>query len=199
MTKKKLLNVGGGSKSIPIPPRYKDYEHVLLDIDARLNPDILLDGAKLHTLPAAAYDAVYCSHNLEHYYRHEAEQVARGMIHVLKPDGFAEVRVPDLAAVMQHVAVHRLDVDDLLYRTQQGLAILVHDTIYGYSRETAEGNEFFAHKTGFTPRSLQDLLLKAGFEIVYAASDRDHFEAFAFAFKQETGPERVEALMRGEG
>jgi len=33
---KKVLNVGGGSKNIPIPPLYSGWEHVLLDIDPDL-------------------------------------------------------------------------------------------------------------------------------------------------------------------
>jgi predicted SAM-dependent methyltransferase len=42
---------------------------------------------------------VYCSHNLEHYYHHEVPRVLAGSLHVLKPHGFAEIRVPDVEAV----------------------------------------------------------------------------------------------------
>src|SRR6266446_7887238 len=48
-------------------------------------------------LAASQFDAVYCSHNLEHYYRHDGATVLRGFLHVLKPDGFAEIKVPDAA------------------------------------------------------------------------------------------------------
>ncbi len=60
---KRLLNVGGGSKSIPLPAELQGFEHQLLDIDPAGKPDIVLDGRKLNELPAADYDAVYCSHN----------------------------------------------------------------------------------------------------------------------------------------
>ena len=30
---KKVLNVGGNSKAIPLPPQYAGFDHVLLDID----------------------------------------------------------------------------------------------------------------------------------------------------------------------
>jgi hypothetical protein len=48
---KRLLNVGGGSKSIQLPLEYDGYEHLLLDIDPAGKPDIILDGRKLIELP----------------------------------------------------------------------------------------------------------------------------------------------------
>ena len=41
---KRLLNVGGGSKSIPIPAEYEGFDDVLLDVDPAGQPDIVLDG-----------------------------------------------------------------------------------------------------------------------------------------------------------
>jgi hypothetical protein len=41
---KRLLNVGGGSKSIPSPAEYAGFDHVLLDVDPAGQPDIVLDG-----------------------------------------------------------------------------------------------------------------------------------------------------------
>src|SRR5438045_1858589 len=92
----RVLNVGGGSKEIPLPPHYADWEHVLLDIDPTAKPDVVCDARGLSALPAAEYDAIYCSHNLEHYYKHDGIKVLRGFMHVLKPNGFAEIRVPDI-------------------------------------------------------------------------------------------------------
>jgi len=86
---KRLLNVGGGSKSIPLPPEYAGFEHVLLDIDPSGKPDIVLDGRKILELGAEQFDAIYCSHNLEHYFRHHVPKVLAGFFHVLKPGGFA--------------------------------------------------------------------------------------------------------------
>jgi hypothetical protein len=60
----KLLNVGGGSKLHSIPDYYTGWEHDLLDIDPRGQPEIVLDARELHTLPPATYDSVYCAHNL---------------------------------------------------------------------------------------------------------------------------------------
>ena len=94
----RVLNVGGGSKEIPIPEHYEGWEHVLLDIDAARKPDVVCDARELSKLPAGLYDAVYCSHNLEHYWRHDVPRVLKGFAHVLGAHGFAEVAVPDVKA-----------------------------------------------------------------------------------------------------
>ena len=63
---KKVLNVGGNNKAIALPPQYADFDHLLLDIDPKGAPDIVCDARQLTTLAASQFDAVYCSHNLEH-------------------------------------------------------------------------------------------------------------------------------------
>jgi hypothetical protein len=134
----------------------------------------------LTTLPAAQFDAVYCSHNLEHYYRHDVSRVLAGFRHVLNADGFAEIRVPDLADLMQTVVRRGLDVDDLLYQSPAG-PITVRDVLYGLGTEIERsGNDFWAHKTGFTKKSLTALLVRCGFPVVYNGAG--NFEVAAFAF-----------------
>ena len=76
---KRALNVGGNSKEIPLPPEYLDFEHRLLDIDPLCNPDIILDARRLTELPSGQFDAIYCSHNLEHYFRHDVPKVLAGL------------------------------------------------------------------------------------------------------------------------
>jgi NADH:ubiquinone oxidoreductase subunit len=66
---RRVLNVGGNNKSIALPPQYAGWQHDLLDIDPRKNPDVLCDARELNKLPAAGYDSIYCAHSLEHYYR----------------------------------------------------------------------------------------------------------------------------------
>ncbi len=180
---RRVLNVGGSSKKIPIPECYGEWDHVLLDIDPMGSPDIVCDARKLHSLAGAQYDAVYCSHNLEHYYRHDCEKVLGGFLHVLKPDGFADIRVPDMMAVMKHVAERDLDIEDVLYVAPAG-PITVRDVIYGWSKEIERsGEDFFAHKTGFTDRSLSAALRQAGFGEVFPFIAPEVFEIRAIAFK----------------
>ncbi|KFL37419.1 class I SAM-dependent methyltransferase [Arenimonas donghaensis] len=184
---KRVLNVGGGSKDIPLPPQYAGFTQVLLDIDPTGQPDICCDARELATLEAAQFDAVYCSHNLEHYHRHEVHGVLAGFRHVLKPDGFAQIRVPDIPAVMKSVVERGLDLEDTLYDSPAG-PISVLDVVYGLGRQIqASGVDFYAHKTGFSNRSLTRALERAGFSRSFSALG--NFEINALAFTGEPSPE----------
>ncbi|MBR7746896.1 class I SAM-dependent methyltransferase [Undibacterium baiyunense] len=177
---KRVLNVGGNSKAIPLPPQYAEFEHLLLDIDPRGSPDIVCDARKLSTLDAGQFDGVYCSHNLEHYYRHDVQKVLSGFLHVLKDGGFAHIRVPDIYEVMRTTIERGLDIDDTLYHSPAG-PIMVLDVLYGYSVEIERsGQEFFAHKTGFTQKSLLNALQKAGFSRIYSVVGNLEINALAF-------------------
>jgi SAM-dependent methyltransferase len=188
---KKVLNVGGNTKTIPLPPEYAGWEHVLLDIDPKGNPDVVCDARELLTLPAATYDAVYCSHNLEHYHRHDGLKVLAGFIHVLKADGFVHIRVPDLGELMRVLAEKNLDIDDFLYQSPAG-PITARDVFYGYGVEIeSSGNDFFAHKTGFTEKSLSAFLAKAGFPWVFMGVGNLEIMAIAFANKPSEYAEKL--------
>ena len=182
-SKKKVLNVGGNNKLIPLPPQYQEWKHILLDIDPRGEPDIVCDARELAHLPRSQFDAVYCSHNLEHYHRHDALKVLSGFLHVLKEDGFAHIRVPDMGELMRIVVQNNLDIDDFLYESSAG-PITVRDVIYGYAEEIeSSGNDFFAHKTGFTQNALVAILNRCGFPYVY--SNVGNLEVLAYAFKNK--------------
>jgi SAM-dependent methyltransferase len=180
MPRPRVLNVGGNSKVIALPPIFNGYEHLLLDIDPKGSPDLLCDARELRTTPAAQYDAIYCSHNLEHYHRHDVKKVLAGFVHVLKPHGFAHIRVPDLMEVMKTALARNLEPDDVLYQSPAG-PIQVLDVLYGWGREIERsGHDFFAHKTGFSQRLLSKALSAAGFQAVYTATDNLEIAAFAF-------------------
>jgi hypothetical protein len=188
-----VLNVGGGSKTTAIPEYFTGWRHDLLDIDARGAPDIVCDARQLNTLAAGIYDAVYCSHNLEHYYRHDGLKVLRGFLHVLNDTGFAEIRVPDIAKVIAALHQQQLELDDVLYVSPAG-PISAHDVVYGLQTEIEEsGQDFYAHKTGFTPKSLSKMLLQAGFHKVIVATD-PFLAVHALAFKAEPTKEQSELL-----
>lgn len=177
---KSVLNVGGNNKSIPIPEQYAGWNHVLLDIDPKGAPDVVCDARKLTDLPKATYESVYCSHNLEHYYQHDVKKVLAGFSHVLKDDGFVYLRVPDMGSLMQAVARDGLDIEDLLYQSPAG-PISVKDVIYGYGVEIERsGNDFYAHKTGFTEKSLRATLERAGFSHIYIQAGALEIAALAF-------------------
>ena len=180
---RKVLNVGGNSKEIPLPPEYAGFDHWLLDIDPKGAPDIVCDARELATLEGGAFDAVYCSHNLEHYYRHDVQRVLAGFLHMLKDGGFAHIRVPDINEVMRLTIERGLDIDDVIYTSPSG-PIMVLDVLYGYTVQIERsGEDFYAHKTGFTQKSLLSALDRAGFSKIY--STLGNLEVSAIAFKGE--------------
>lgn len=188
---RKVLNVGGNNKEIPLPPQYVGWEHILLDIDPKGCPDVVCDARELSNLPGSTYDSVYCSHNLEHYYRHDVVKVLAGFSHVLQADGFAFIRVPDLGTLMRTVVERNLDIDGFLYQSPAG-PITVLDVIYGYGVEIERsGNDFYAHKTGFTQKSLRSILNTSGFPWVYTGIGNLEVTALAFLNKPNEYAEKL--------
>ncbi len=180
---KKVLNVGGNNKEIPLPACFDGWQHDLLDIDPTGNPDILCDARELWTLPPRQYDAIYCSHNLEHYFAHEVTKVLKGFRLLLKQDGFAYIIVPDLHEVMKIVIENNMDLEDELYMSPSG-PISPLDVFYGYRKEIEMSSvDFYAHKTGFSPVSLSNVLKENGFPVVYISFNREYIEIRALAFK----------------
>ena len=181
----RVLNVGGSSKSIPIPSYYDNWEHLLLDIDRRCKPDIVCDARNLESLQARQFDAVYCSHNLEHYYRHDVAKVLRGFRHVLKTHGFVEIKVPDLQSVIHRAVESKMELEDVLYESPMG-PIAILDVIYGLGKEIEEsGQDYYAHKTGFSPNLLYRTLQRAGFAAIFTFVALDGYETRALAFISE--------------
>ena len=196
---KSVLNVGGSSKQTPIPDYFAGWQHDLLDIDPRGGPDLVCDARELRELTGGVYDAVYCSHNLEHYYRHEGLNVIRGFHHMLNETGFAEIRVPDIAQVMAAVLEREMELDDVLYQSPAG-PIAAHDVVYGLQREIQEsGQDFYAHKTGFTPKSLGKILLDGGFPLVFLSTQKEALAVHALAFKVEPTAEQHALLQYAWG
>ncbi len=182
--KKRFLNVGGNRKDISVPADFDGWDHILLDIDPAGNPDIICDARELQTLEQAQYHAVYCSHNLEHYYHHEVPRVLQGFRHVLKPSGFAMISVPDLEDVIRTMVAKGLDLDDVLYTIGAGIPVLVRDVFYGFGLQMEmSGQDYFSHKTGFTQNSLEAILKRNGFKYVYVKKSPFNIVALAFMRK----------------
>jgi SAM-dependent methyltransferase len=188
----RVLNVGGGT-SRDLPPHYKGWEQVLLDIDPNVKPDVVCDAKEMRKLPPAKYDAVFCSHNLEHFYRHEVPAVLAGFLHVLKPDGFVQIAVPDMMELFERVVRDCRDIDETWYSSSGG-PISFHDVIYGWGKAVAQGNLYYAHKTGFSDKTLTKALSSAGFRHVMTAREQGNLHAYAFKSKAKPTPARLKTL-----
>jgi tetratricopeptide (TPR) repeat protein len=194
-----VLNVGGGSKGVAIPSHFDGWEHLLLDISPHQDVDLVCDARLLSEkfLPSS-YEAIYCSHNLEHYYGHDVAKVLKGFLHVLTEEGFAEIRVPDIGELIKLMASAQLDIDREIYRSSMG-PITAHDMIYGYGPEIeSSGQDFYAHKTGFTLSSLEKTLLRSGFAEVYFAAPLTPLELHVFAFKRPASEQWKTRLSLGK-
>jgi len=182
-----VLNVGGGPSRI-LPERYNGWHQDLLDIDPDVNPDICVDALKLKDLELQyKYDAIYNSHCLEHFYKHEVQTVLKGFLHALKDAGFVEIHVPNLLNLFQEILGRGLDVDDVWYRAggPNGAPISFHDVLYGWNHAMSNGNIFYSHKCGFTAVSLNKELVNAGFGSVYVQEQGANLMAIAYKNKQE--------------
>jgi SAM-dependent methyltransferase len=163
VARRTVLNVGCG-----YPLRQRLHEHfcgpewreIRLDIDPAVRPDILCSITDMSPVASASADAVWSSHNLEHVHRHEVPLALQEFIRVLKPGGLLLLTLPDLQQVAELVVADHLEDD--AYLSPSG-PVTPLDMIFGHTPSLAQGYPFMAHKTGFTRRSLQELLAETGF------------------------------------
>lgn len=163
----RVLNVGGGPSRV-LPERYSGWSQDLLDIDPAVKPDVCCDAKQMSVLDPQIYDAVYCSHNLEHFHQHEVPVVLAGFMHVLKPGGSVDISVPNVMDAFKQMLGRSLDINDVYYRVPAG-PIRFHDVLYGWNAAMSRGNLFYAHKCGFSALSLDETVRSAGFAEVRVA------------------------------
>jgi SAM-dependent methyltransferase len=88
---KKLINIGCGRTYHP------DWENYDL---APVHPEIKkINLERSLPLPGKSYEAVYCSHVLEHLSRSRVPQVLKEFARILQPGGICRIVVPDLAEI----------------------------------------------------------------------------------------------------
>lgn len=180
---KRVLNVGGGTVRA-LPPGYAKDEWALevLDIDPDVCPDICCDAKTMGKwVEENSYDSVHCSHALEHFYLHEVGGVLVNFYRALKPGGFVTLVVPDVKGLIERVIEGSFELTETWYQCSSGQNISYHDVLYGWGLMLAAGNEFYAHKCGFTPMMLGRALIDAGF--VDITLTRDGCNLFAKASK----------------
>lgn len=182
---KKILNVGGGSKSIPLPVEYQEMQHILLDIKPSDDVDLVCDARYLFSQYGMhnTFDVIYCSHNLEHYYEHEVVKVLCGFFALLKPGGSLHIIVPDIQLMLYAMARMGQCLHDVAYISQAG-PIRYLDVVYGYQKGVADGNEGMAHKTAFSSLiTLKMILESIDFKIKNGFVDYEKCELVVIAEK----------------
>ena len=154
------------------------WREVRLDIDPGVAPDIVATITDMAEIDSGSVDAVWSAHNLEHLFAHEVPLALAEFRRVLRPNGFALVTVPDLQRAAELVAQDGLDLP--AYVSPAG-PIAPLDMLFGHGAAIAAGNHFMAHRTGFTARTLEAALQRAGFSIVRVVRD-ESFDLWATAF-----------------
>ena len=161
---KQLLNAGSGPAIGSMHPAFDPsvWTEVRIDIDPRTTPDRVGSIADMRGVAEdGSFDAIWCSHCIEHLHDHEVLPALREFRQILTDAGFAIVSCPNLDAVAKLVVSE--DIESVAYLSPAGPVRLL-DMIFGHSPSIEAGHVHMAHKTGFTGDRLGRLAVNAGFE-----------------------------------
>ena len=136
-------------------------------------------------------DALYSAHNIEHIYPHQVPIALREFYRVLKEDGMVVITCPDLQSVCEVVVQDKLL--EPLYESDIG-PISPIDILYGHRGFIAQGNEYMAHKGGFTYSVLNGSLYEAGFKVRVGGRRPETWELWFVAFKQKKPEEELRKI-----
>ena len=145
-----LLHVGCGFDSMPEWAVGK-FDEIRLDISPDVQPDIVASMTDLGDI--GPFDAIHCSHALEHLLPHDVPVALAEFLRVLNEDGFVVLAVPDLEDVKA--------TEEVLFEAPCG-PITGLDLIYGHRKALPEWPHM-AHRTGFTRNTLEQAFREAGF------------------------------------
>jgi len=192
---KTFLHVGCGPKRKDKTTRgfnTPEWNELRLDIDEKVNPDIVGTMLEMSAVADESVDAIFSSHNIEHLYAHEVPLALKEFLRVLKPNGFLVVTCPDLQSVCALIADDKLT--EPAYTAPAG-PITPLDILYGHRPPLAKGNLYMAHRCGFTQKVLVGTMQRFGF--VSVASKRrgyPHFDLYAVASKAQIAEADLRAL-----
>jgi len=184
---RRLLHVGCGPANkarLPVSFQAAHWQEIRLDIDPGVQPDIIGTITGMPAVASASMDALYSSHNLEHLHAYQVPRALAEFKRVLKADGFVLITLPDMRAVARHIAQDRLD--EPLYQSAAG-PITALDIIFGHQAAIERGNDYMAHRTGFSANTLGRHLIEAGFHEVRVHEGRN-LDLWAIATMPKTAP-----------
>jgi SAM-dependent methyltransferase len=177
--KKLVLNVGCGKTRLDSQSKYfLDWKELRVDAFENDTADIITSIVDLNLVPNESVDAIWASHVVEHNYWHDLPMVFNSMLRVLKPNGFAVIRVPDLGYIAHKIEEGLLEVE---YETSSGPVSII-DMIYGHRGFIQSWGDGMGHKTGFTKKSMDQLLAMLDIKSFVKA---DGGEVIAIIFKDE--------------
>ena len=191
---KTFLNVGCG-------PAYRskikgfdndDWKEIRFDIDENVNPDIVGTLTDMKLVKTGSVDAVHSAYNIDHIYPHEVSVALKEFHRVLNKDGIVFIRCPDIQTVCEAVVNDKLLAP--LYEAPNGEPISPIDILFGWRIPIAQGNEYMAHKGGFTYSALNSSFFEAEFKTRYGGRSKDDWNLFLVAFKQKKPEEEIKKI-----
>ncbi len=169
-----------------------DWDETRLDIDKKVNPDIVASITDMSVVKDKSFDAVYSSHNIEHLYAHEVPIALREFKRVLSDNGIAFIRCPDLLTIAEYIVDGK--VLEPMYESPAGPVTPI-DSLFGM-RKFLVNNPYMGHKIGFTSDILIGSLKLAGFENIVCVRATKAVELFALASTYKTTDEELQDLMK---
>ena len=190
---KTLLHVGCGYSNISNLKGFNtdDWNEIRLDINEKVEPDILGTLTDMKLVETQSVDAIYSAYNIDHIYPHEVPLALKEFHRVLKVDGIAIIRCPDIQSVCEIVAEDKLL--EPLYESPIGPVFPI-DILFGSRKDIAKGNEYMAKKVGFTYSVLNSSFGEAGFEARYGGRVKARWELSMVAFKQKKSEEEIRKI-----
>ena len=162
--KKRILDIGSGP--IVQTELAKEGDLVRVDLRDECNPDYRCDVRQL-PFDNKSFDVVFSSHVLEHFDRHEFNDVLTEWLRVLKEDGELRLVLPNIKWAAAKVMNDDIDNDVL-------------NVLYG-----GQSNPYDYHMNGFTPLRLKQILCDKGLEVKEQAENWYNM-IFVAKYKQET-------------
>ncbi|WP_420403286.1 class I SAM-dependent methyltransferase [Nisaea sp.] len=185
---KTLLHVGCGHQSTEVLPPLDfktEWKEIRVDLDPSVEADVIDDIKTLSKIADGAGHLLFSKHNVEHLDFHEIPICFGNFHRVLDDSGFAIVRTPDLVAVCRTILEHGPETKLYEAQTLDGpREVTGLDMLFGASWELVAGNDFMAHRTAFSGRTLTAKLLAAGFEHVEVTSQDGELRALALKKKE---------------
>ena len=195
---KTFLNVGCGPvyglKSVGAIKGFDNdsWKEIRFDIDENVNPDIVGTLTDMKLVKTGSMDAVHSAYNIDHIYPHEVPVALKEFHRVLNDDGMVFIRCPDIQTVCEAVVQDKLL--EPLYESAAG-PISPIDILYGYRKDLAKGNEYMAHKGGFTYSSLNSSFFEVGFKSRFGGRfPFDGGSLFLVAFKEVVPEEEIKKI-----
>lgn len=183
---KKFLHIGCGYNKKDSTTNFfntSDWDEVRLDIDPKVNPDIVSSIQDMSNVESNTFDAVYSSHNIEHIYSFEINKTLNEINRVLNDDGFLILTCPDLKAISKLIVDGK--IMNKLYDSPSG-PIYPLDVIYGFQKSLSKGNEFMAHRNGFTVESIVSFMNRSNFKSFVVGEAVGSFALWLIAYKNKS-------------